>query len=104
MRRVGFSPSRFILIFYAGTDFGGSLELSTPRCGRDIEVIEPDRFVPGASPGTGGLWLPESSEQGVEGIFRVAEVPAPSVFSVVFALQFWEAVHADGEVCIETSQ
>lgn len=45
--RVGFPPPpRFILIFDAGTDFGGSLELSTPRCGRDIEVIVPDRFVP----------------------------------------------------------
>lgn len=26
------------------------------------------------------------------------------VLSVVFALQFWEVVHANGEVCIETSQ
>lgn len=75
--QVGFPPLRFILIFHAGTDFGGSLELSSPRCGRDIEVTEPDRFVPGASPGTGESWPLEGSECGVGGICGAAEVPAP---------------------------
>lgn len=75
--RSVFLPPRFILIFHAGTDFGGSLELSTPRCGRDIEVTEPDRFVPAASLGTGESWLREGSEHGAGGICGVGEVPAP---------------------------
>lgn len=71
------------------------IELSTPWCGRDIQVKVPGGFLPGASPGTGKLWLPGGPEHGVCG--GVVEVLRYLllVFNVVFVLQFWKAIHID---------
>lgn len=79
------------------------LELSTPWCGRDIHVKVPGGFLPGASPEMGRLWLPGGPEHSV-GAFAEVLRCLLLVFNVVFVLQFWEVIHTDEEVCIESSQ